>query len=178
MVLFLGRIHPNKGCDLLIEAFARVAHYDPLLRLVMAGPDECGCQAELQRFAARLGAGDGVVFTGPLYGDLKWGALRSAEALALASHTENFGITVVEALACGVPVLISNEVNIWREIAADGAGLVAHADLDGATALLDRWLKLPVPVRRQMSENALRLFASRFELDRFAKAFVACLEAA
>ncbi len=58
-----------------------------------------------------------------LTGDLKWGAFRAAEAFVLPSHQENFGIAVVEALACGKPVLISDKVNIWREIVEDGAGL-------------------------------------------------------
>ncbi len=177
IILFLGRLHPKKGCDLLIQAFAQVAHRDPQLRLVMAGPDECGWQAELECVAARLDLGSRVLFTGPLYGDLKWGALRSAEVLALVSHSENFGITVTEALACGVPVLISNEVNIWREIEADEAGLAANADIAGAHELLDRWLGLPSAAQRQMGENALRSFAKRFDLDRFAGEFAACLGA-
>ena len=174
-VVFLGRIHPKKGCDLLIEAFAQTAHRDPLLRLVIAGPDERGWQSDLVSLAAQMGLGPRVTFTGPLYGDLKWGALRCAEVLALPSHTENFGITVVEALACGVPVLISNEVNIWREIDADGAGLVANADVTGMAGLLDRWLDLPPEVRYQMRENAVRSFAKRFELEHFAREFAACL---
>jgi len=177
MVLFLGRIHPKKGCDLLIEAFARVACRDPLLRLVIAGPDECGWQADLVSLASQLGVSARVMFTGPLYGEVKWGALRSAEVLALPSHTENFGITVVEALACGVPVLISNEVNIWREIDADGAGLVAGADMPGAVNLLDRWLNLPPEARCQMRDNARACFAKRFELEHFAREFAACLGA-
>ncbi len=172
MILFLGRIHPKKGCDLLIEAFARVAHRDPLLRLVIAGPDECGWRAELEKLATT----DRIVFTGPLYGDLKWGALRSADVMALPSHIENFGITVAEALACGVPVLISNGVNIWREIEADGAGLVARADVEGVTSLLEQWLALPETERQQMGERAFRSFTDRFELERFARDFVACME--
>ncbi len=118
---------------------------------------------------------DRVVFTGPLYGELKWGALRTAEVMALPSHIENFGITVVEALACGVPVLISNGVNIWREIEAAGAGLVGRADVDGVTLLLDQWLQLGETERRRMKVNALRSFASRFELERFARDFIACV---
>ena len=177
MVLFLSRIHPKKGCDLLIEAFARVARRDPLLRLVIAGPDECGWQADLVALAAKLGAGPRVTFTGPLFGGLKWGALRSAEVLALPSHTENFGITVAEALACGVPVLISNEVNIWREIDADNAGLVANADVPGTVKLLDRWLNLPPEAQGRMRDNARASFTKRFELEHFAREFAACLGA-
>jgi glycosyltransferase involved in cell wall biosynthesis len=177
-VLFLGRIHPKKGCDLLIQAFARVAVRDPLLRLVMAGPDECGWRADLERLAARLAIANRVVWTGPLYGELKWGALRMAEVLALPSQAENFGITVVEAMACGVPVLISKEVNIWSEIESDGAGLVAAADVEGTASMLDRWLAMAEAERDRMKANALRSFSQRFELERFACEFVACLKTA
>jgi glycosyltransferase involved in cell wall biosynthesis len=75
-----------------------------------------------------------------LEGDAKWGAFYGCEAFVLPSHQENFGISVVEALACEKPVLISNMVNIWREIAEDGAGLVEADSVDGAARLLHRFL--------------------------------------
>ncbi len=178
LILFLGRIHPTKGCDLLIQAFARMAGRDPLLRLVMAGPDECGWRGELERLAGRLAVSSRVLFTGPLYSGLKWGALRAAEALALPSHQESFGLTVVEGLACGVPALLSKKVHLWREIQSDGAALAADADATGTISLLDRWLGMPEADRRQMRANALVSFARRFELDRFARDFIACLEKA
>ena len=74
-----------------------------------------------------------------LQGDAKWGAFYAAEVFALPSHQENFGVAVAEALACGTPVLISNKVNIWQEIAEDGVGLVEEDDLEGTTRLLERW---------------------------------------
>ncbi len=126
LILFLSRIHVKKGCDLLIEAFSRVAASDPALHLVMAGPDQEGIQPGLQRLAEERGIGDRLTWTGMLAGDKKWGAFYASEAFALPSHQENFGIAVAEALACGLPVLISDKVNIWREIEADGAGFVAE----------------------------------------------------
>jgi glycosyltransferase involved in cell wall biosynthesis len=77
---------------------------------------------------------------GMLEGDAKWGAFYGCEAFVLPSHQENFGISVVEALACEKPVLISNKVNIWREIAEDGAGLVEADSVDGTARLLHRFL--------------------------------------
>ena len=166
LLLFLGRIHEKKGCDLLIDAFSEVASREPALHLVMAGPDQTGWQAALQRRAAERGVAGRITWTGMLQGDLKWGALQAAEAFVLPSHQENFGIAVAEALAVGTPVLISDKVNIWREIDADGAGLVAPDTRDGTTGLLQRWLALAPEARRQMAERARDCFAQRFEMRR------------
>lgn len=113
LLLFLSRIHVKKGCDLLIEAFAEVAS-DDSLHLVIAGPDQIGWQADLQKQAKQLGIEQKITWTGMLSGDLKWGAFHATEAFLLPSHQENFGFVVAEALACEVPVLISNKVNIWQ----------------------------------------------------------------
>ncbi len=164
LLLFLSRIHVKKGCDLLLKAFANVAAMDPALHLVMAGPDQTGWQAALQQQAQALGIADRVTWTGMLAGDLKWGAFHAAEAFVLPSHQENFGIAVAEALACGLPVLISNKVNIWREIEADCAGLVAPDTADGTTHLLRTWLALPEAEQQAMRRQAQATFLRRFEI--------------
>jgi len=165
LLLFLSRIHVKKGCDLLIEAFARVAGADPSLRLVMAGPDQTGWRPELERRAASLDVPDRITWAGMLTGDMKWGAFYAAEVFALPSHQENFGVAVAEALACSLPVLISNKVNIWREIIEDGAGLVAEDTEAGMTRLLQEWLALPPPARQEMARRARRCFEDRFEIQ-------------
>ena len=124
LVFFMGRIHPKKGCDLLIEAFAMVFGQHPNWHLVIAGPDQVGWQKKLQRRAEHLGVASRITWMGMVSGALKWGALRAAEVFVLPSHQENFGIVVAEALAAGVPTLLSSKVNIWREVQADGAGMV------------------------------------------------------
>lgn len=163
ILLFLGRIHPKKGCDLLVSAFAGAAAADPRLHLVMAGPCHDDWKSNLQREADKLGAARHITWTGMLSGDLKWGAFHSAEAFILPSHQENFGIAVAEALACSVPVLISDQVQIWREIEQDGAGMVEPDDLGGTVRLLRRWLELSPTQRGAMAERARRCFARRFE---------------
>jgi glycosyltransferase involved in cell wall biosynthesis len=168
LVLFLGRLHPKKGCDLLLQAFARLAHLDRRLHLVMAGPDQGGWQARLQKMAQRCGIAPRVTWTGPLYGDRKWDAMRAAEVFALPSHAENFGIAVAEALGCGLPVLISSQVSIAPDIVADGAGFVAPDDLAGSTAALAHWLKLPEERREAMRGNARRSFIARYDSALFA----------
>ena len=108
-LLFLSRIHPKKGCDILIRAFARHAHEFPGLDLIMAGPDQIGWQRELEAIAHAAGVSERIHWLGMLTGDAKWGAYWSAEAFVLPSHSENFEIVVAEALACGLPVLISDK---------------------------------------------------------------------
>ena len=166
LLLFLSRIHVKKGCDLLIEAFGRVAASDPALHLVMAGPDAADWRPELERQAQALGVGDRITWPGMLKGDLKWGAFFAAEAFVLPSHQENFGIAVVEALACGLPVLISDKVNIWREIEGDGAGLVAPDTAAGAEDLLRRWSALSPEAKAAMRPAARLCFERRFEIGR------------
>lgn len=167
-LLFLGRIHVKKGCDLLIDAFGKVAA-DTGLRLVMAGPDQTGWKADLIRRAEALGVADRIVWPGMIGGDAKWGAFRCADAFVLPSHQENFGLAVAEALAAGCPVLISDKVNIWREIATDGAGLVESDTPGGTDRLLSGWLTRPDADRASMREKAVACFNHRFEIRRSAQ---------
>jgi glycosyltransferase involved in cell wall biosynthesis len=101
-------------------------------------------------------------------GDVKWGAFRSAEAFVLPSHQENFGISVVEALACRCPVLISDKVNIWREITADGAGLAESDTQEATDRLLVRWLELPASTRAVMPDRAQACFERHFQVEEVA----------
>jgi glycosyltransferase involved in cell wall biosynthesis len=170
IALFLSRIHEKKGCDLLIEAFARELAADPDWRLVIAGPDQTGWRARLETMAVALGLADRIVWPGMVRGDMKWGAFRAAEVFVLPSHQENFGIVVAEALACGVPALVSNKVNIWREVQADQAGLVSPDDLEGTCSLLRTWNGMSGEEHRAYAANARRSFESRFEIHRSAQA--------
>lgn len=176
LLLFLSRIHVKKGADLLIEAFARVAQRDADLHLVMAGPDQQGLQAQLQAQARELGVSERIIWTGMLQNELKWGAFRAASAFVLPSHQENFGIVVAEALACGVPVLISDKVNIWREIAADNVGWVAPDTLEGTLANLEAWLGASDAEIEQMRADAVRCFDQRFEIGGAARSLLAVIE--
>ncbi len=163
-LLFLARMHAIKGCDLLLEAFAKLAASVPDVDLVMAGPDQMAIQAKLQRIVEELGIADRVHWPGFIGDDLKWGALRACDALVLASHSENFGVAVVESLAVGRPVLISNRVNIWREIEGDNVGLVEDDTLEGTERLLRRWFDLARAERDAMASRARPSFLKRYTL--------------
>jgi glycosyltransferase involved in cell wall biosynthesis len=163
-LLFLSRIHEKKGCDLLVEAFASVAAQHPLVDLVIAGPNKDGLQEKLAAIAERLGIPGRIHWPGMLTGDTKWGALRACDAMILPSHQENFGVVVAEALACGRPVLISNQVNLWPQIEEDKAGLVEPDTLDGTRSLLMRWFALSGQEKAEMGDRALIAFKKRYSM--------------
>ncbi len=164
-LFFIGRIHPVKGCDLLINAFAELSKKYPEWHLVMAGPDQVGLRGELEALCAKNGVADKVHWIGMISGDVKWGAFRAAEAFVLPSHQENFGIVVAEAMACGTSVLITDKVNIWREVESSGGGLVQPDTLKDVAALLEQFLALSPQARQDMSDAARLGFEKHFTIQ-------------
>ena len=180
VILFLGRLHEKKGCDLLLRAFLNLLESKPReiwrdLHVMVAGPcshpDYLHLLKQLAGRCEDLSPGS-VSFPGMLSGDLKWGALRRAEVFILPSHQENFGIAVVEALACGTPVLISRPVNIWREIESSGAGLVDSDTVEGCSRLLEQWLNLDDKGRIAMAARAVDSFKQYFEITQTAVSLI------
>ena len=176
LILFLGRIHPKKGCDLLLNAFANAALSTPDLHLVIAGPDNIDWVPALRKIAKDLEISDRITWTGMISGDLKWGAFHAAEAFILPSHQENFGIAVVEAMACSLPVLISDKVDIFKEIKSDHAGLVNSDTQTGTDQLLSEWLRLSEEARAHIGQNALSSFQTRFEVQNATKELLRLLQ--
>lgn len=180
VILFLGRLHEKKGCDLLLRAFLNLLESKSReiwrdLHLMIAGPcshpDYLKLLKQLAASCEALSPGS-VSFPGMLSGDLKWGALRQAEVFVLPSHQENFGIAVVEALACGTPVLISRPVNIWREIESSGAGMVDSDTVEGCSRLLERWLNLADEGKTEMAGRAVGSFKQYFEITQTAVSLI------
>jgi glycosyltransferase involved in cell wall biosynthesis len=164
-LLFFGRIHPKKGCDLLLHAFSRIASEFPDLHLVMAGPGNAAYLASLQRIVNASGLANRVKWTGMISGPAKWGLLRAAEAFVLPSHQENFGIAAVEVMAVNTPVLISDKVQIWREVLRSGAGMVEPDSLEGTERLLRRWLAEDVPGQARFRKAAGACYRARFTAE-------------
>lgn len=172
-LLFLSRVHEKKGTDLLLGAYLALRREGAdLPALVIAGP---GLDSEHGRALQAMAAGQpDVHFPGMLRGDEKWGALYGCEAFVLPSHQENFGISVVEAMACGRPVLISNQVNIWRE--CEAGGLVEDDDEAGVLRLLTRWRALSPTERTARGAAAHAVYRHNFEADEAARRLLAALK--
>jgi glycosyltransferase involved in cell wall biosynthesis len=167
IILFLGRINFKKGLDLLVQALARVVRKRRDLHLVVAGPDDDGWGVRVKGWLQQEGIADCATFTGMLLGEEKLAALRDARLFVLPSYSENFGIAVIEAMACGLPVVISDQVNIWREVEAAGAGLVTPCAVDPLAAALER-LVAEADTAADMGRRGKELVARRFQWDSIA----------
>lgn len=163
--LFLSRIHPKKGIDLIIDAIGCVDNLPENFMLAIAGPDSEGLKIKLIKQLKKLGLEERVIWLGMLQGSDKWAAFMEAEVFILPSHQENFGIVVAESLSTGTPVLISNKVNIWREIKDSGAGLVQNDDIKGVINLLNEWFKLTETEKANMGRNAKDCYQSNFSIE-------------
>jgi glycosyltransferase involved in cell wall biosynthesis len=139
IILFFGRINFKKGLDILAKAFGRVARLRDDIHLVIAGPDNDGWGTRVRAWLTAEGVLARTTFTGMLQGTEKLAVLRDAGIFALPSYSENFGLSVIEAMAAGLPVIISDQVNICRELKAEQAARVVPCD---AAALADRLLDL------------------------------------
>lgn len=167
--LFVGRLNPKKGVDILIRAFARVygprgTCPDDRHSLVIVGPDETGWQPMLEALATECSIREQVIFTGQLLGDEKWGAYAAADCFVLPSHQENFGMVVAEALSASLPVLISDKVNIFREVVADAAGKACADHVDEFSVLMHDWAVMSPEEKKKMAIQARACFLKRFEI--------------
>jgi glycosyltransferase involved in cell wall biosynthesis len=136
-LLFVGRLSAQKGLDLLLAAFERLRAERPDLQLVLMGPDFRGYEAEARQIAANLGVADRVLFAGILSHQLKLAAFVDAELFVLPSYAENFGTVIMEALACGLPVVISDGVNTHQELRSAGIATVVHRTVESVAAGID-----------------------------------------
>ena len=164
--LFLSRIHPKKGLPMLVRAWAKVR--PPNWQLLIAGPDDNGHRDEVQRLAASLGLGDGVVLRDPAYGAEKWNLLASADLFVLPSYSENFGIVVAEAMAAGLPV-ITTKGTPWNMLQDKGVGWwVEPTEATVATALHDA-LNRPAAELVAMGEKAALIARQDFTWEQIAR---------
>ncbi|OLY94964.1 Glycosyltransferase involved in cell wall bisynthesis [Cnuella takakiae] len=165
--LFLSRIHEKKGLMLLINAYHHaLQHTAQLPHLVVAGPGlDSAFGSKVFEMVHELGIQHQVHFPGLLLGKAKWGAFYDCTAFVLPSHQENFGISIVEAMACGKPVLISDQVNIWEEIKAADAGLVEADTIEGVKRIFKQWIALSPEQIKVMGKNARSCVDTHFSMQ-------------
>lgn len=176
-LLFLGRIHEKKGIDLLLQAYAEWEN-PTKLDLVIAGPGTLPPGSRHLTPDSCLPTPSPRLHTpGMVEGERKWALLAHAEAFILPSHQENFGVAVAEALSAGTPVLLSDQVNICREVESAGAGFVQPDTLEGTRNLLNAWAGLSADRKQSMRRQARERFLSTFEVGKAAADLEEKLEA-
>jgi glycosyltransferase involved in cell wall biosynthesis len=168
LVLFLGRLHPIKRLDLLADAFTRLRRTGRRACLVIAGPDEGGHRVCIEPLFA--GVADDVRWTGGVDGDDKWALIAASRALVQCSDSESFGLSVAEALAAGVPVVVTDR-GAWHEVATVGAGDVVSHDAEAIAGALDRILA-DTQASRAMGERGRAWAARTFGWDAIGRAML------
>ena len=164
IVLFLSRLDAKKGLDLLLPAFGELRQQMPNVSLVVAGTGEADFVSGLKAKAASLGIASDVLWPGFLDGNDKQAAFADADVFVLPSYSENFGIAAVEAMAAGLPVIVSDQVGIHREISQARAGVTVACDVSQLTHALARLLKNST-LRRSMAENGRALVRQHYSSD-------------
>jgi glycosyltransferase involved in cell wall biosynthesis len=168
LVLFLSRLDPKKGLDLLLPAFAEVHRQDAAALLVIAGGGDEGFIAELKQLAKDLKIDEQILWAGFLSGQEKLAALAAASVFTLPSYSENFGIAAVEALAAGLPCVISDQVGIAPDVVEFDAGLVVPCRASELAAALQTMTREP----KSFGANARRLAARRFSTQAMSDSLV------
>jgi len=164
IVLYLGRINWKKGIDLLMRAFSTLAKQRTDIHLVLVGEDDGdGYMAKMQGLARALGIASKVTFTGILTGKDKLAAYKTAEVFVLPSYSENFGMVVVEAMACKCPVIISNRVGIYREVRDAKAGVVIAPKVSEIVSSITLLLENR-KMREEIRNNGYVLVKSKYDI--------------
>ena len=141
MILFLGRLQPIKGLEVFLPAFLRWgASQAKKWRFVIVGPDEAGYRKKLEALVSKMDARDSIVFAGALYGEDRIRAYVDSDFLTLPSFHENFGLSAAEVMACGKPVIVSDEVGLSQAVKDFGIGEVAELNLNSMIQALDRMI--------------------------------------
>ena len=168
LIVFLGRMHPIKGLDILIEAWRRIAGEFTDWHLVLAGPDEEGYLAAIESQVEAADLADRVSFPGGLYGPDKDSLLAAADLFVLPSRSEGMSVALLEAMAAGLPVVITKSCNF--PAAGDSrAGFVVDGNVESLSAGLAKMLKTPDNRRSEMGARAAALVRGRYSWDSVAR---------
>ncbi|MBX9865721.1 MAG: glycosyltransferase [Burkholderiales bacterium] len=165
-VLFLGRIHPIKGLDMLLEAWHQLESDFPDWQLKIIGPDNVGHLADLQALQRKFNL-QRVIFGGAVYEQQKWQEYHNADVFVLPSYSENFAMSVAEALACGVPAVVSKGAP-WEELETHNAGLWVEIDNLSLGIGLRELMQKPAVELTQMGQNGKQLMCDKYSWQKVA----------
>jgi glycosyltransferase involved in cell wall biosynthesis len=175
-IVFLGRIHPKKGLDMLLPAWARLSRFHTDWELVIAGPDEGGYLAELRELARGLGLGSCLRYLGSVSGAEKVALLHSADLFILPSYSEGFAMSLLEAMACSVPVIATTACN-FPEISQKQAGWECEARLFSVMTALEAGLRADAAERQQRGEQGRRLVEANYSWPPIVQSLLEACEA-
>lgn len=173
-ILFLGRIHPKKGLDILAKAFANIAQKREDVCLLIVGPDNNSYQSRIEKILAGKGVLDKTVFTGTLTEKPKLAALSGADIFVLPSYSEGFSMSILEAMACGLPVVITKKCN-FPQVESIQAGRIIHNNVPELTNTIIELLDNP-ELRNSMGSMGRKLVRDKYTWNKLADEMIRCYE--
>ena len=163
-LLFLGRFHEKKGCDILIKAIKKLSDQNINFKFLLAGPNS-EYKKKIMNLSDHYGLKTNVFWSDMIQNNLKWGAISASIGMVLPSHGENFGVALVESLSCSRPVLTTNKVNIYLEILKFKSGYVSKDEINDYAKILKQFSKLKKNQLLKLNKNANKCFKSNFDLS-------------
>ena len=169
-LLYLGRFHDKKGCDILIESLKKLSKQNIKFNVLLAGPHN-EYKDKLKYLSKKYKLDKNLFWSDSIFGDLKWGAILASKGMVLPSHGENFGVSLVESLSFNKPVITTNKVNIHKDILKYKAGFISRDNVSNFSKALQKFNSLTKKQTLKMSKNAYRCFNENFNLSKKDKSF-------
>ena len=163
-LLYLGRFHEKKGCEILLKALKKLSDENIKFNILIAGPDN-DYKKKLIELSKNYNLTKQIHWSGMLLKNLKWGAISLSKAMVLASHGENFGVSIVESLSCSKPVLTTNKVNIYKKIIKYKSGYISKDNVNSFFSILKKFNNLNKKQLIKLSKNSLKCFNDNFNLE-------------
>ena len=163
-LLFLGRFHKKKGCEILLNSFKKIISEKKDIYLMMVGPNN-SYQNSLKILSKNLGLHNKVIWSDTLIKKQKWAVLKNAEAMVLSSHGENFGMSIAESLSMNVPVITTNKVNIHNILTKTKSGFISNNTEKSFYLSLKKFLSLNKKDKKKMKLNASKCFQKYFDIE-------------
>lgn len=176
VVLFLSRLSPQKGLDMLILAWDEIKKKCPEAFLVIAGPDYMGFSNDVRQLAGQSAFPNSILFSGSVWGEYKLALYSRADIFVLPSYSENFGNVIAEALVCGTPV-VTTQATPWNEIEKTNCGRWIPVDKKALTAALAEMVSKPDAERKTMGQRGQQLILQNYTWDIAARKMITVYKA-